>query len=496
MHQISNNSNRDWWYLLSFTFITILNYYLFLSSELLVKIYAAGLPATLGLSFFLYFRIKASEINFVTLLGLGHLLQFILFSLLLSPFYYYKQLYIQGDLLQVVPELILATLIGQVMLFIGYYSNKNKLSAKSVFSMEIRPRIVKLRGNLFLPFLIYIPIWIVRYILIVTGSYYHNVRSEFQFESSLFSPIAQISTLNGFIIAYFFILYFELKRNAHFEFNKIKILIFVILVLELVWALPSGSRETTLTVLIIPFIVFFKYYKKVPKKVFLIVSALIIFYIAFAKLYQAETIKSDTNPNSVNISNTSKLVQNSFYQLQEGSDILGYQFYLPFMSRMWDGISLSIILSRYDAIYDYENGNSYVGVFYFFIPRFLFPNKPISQLALNDWFPEIILHGSMPTTFIGESYINFGWVGIILVPLIVGFLIKYFDIFFIKRSSNIIWSALYLSLVYSILRLTVQPVRIWVSTLVYNIIFGFLLVLIFNKSQRSKTVKIYNPVIE
>ncbi len=481
-----NDSNRDWRYLLSFTLITIINYYLFAPSNRLIHIYAVGLPAALGLLLFLIPRIKSSEINFVVLLGIGHLIQFILFSIILAPFYYYKELYIQVDLFEFIPKVILATLLGQLLLFIGYYSNKSKVKLKSVFQNEIKPKIVSIEGHLILPLAIYIPIWIVRYVLISTGTYYHNVRSDFQFESSFFSPIAQISTLNIFVLAYLFILYYEAKKHSQKNVSKIKMILFLLMILEFAWSLPSGSREATLMLFILPFIVYYKHQVKIPKKSIVLLTSVILFFITFTKIYQAETVSSVINPNTITVSKTTTLVQQSFDQFEAGRNVLGYRFYLPFISRFWDGVSLSIVLSRFNDRYEYELGDTYFGLFYLFLPRFIFPDKPISQLALNDWFPEVIFHGSMPTTFIGESYINFGWVGIFLISLIVGYLIRYFDIFFIKRSQNIVWSALYFSLVYSIVRMTVQPVRIWVSTLVYSIFFGFVLVFFFNKSTYRK----------
>ncbi len=78
---------------------------------------------------------------------------------------------------------------------------------------------------------------------------------------------------------------------------------------------------------------------------------------------------------------------------------------------------------------DFMMGQSYFSVFYGFIPRFLWSDKPAISLGIfvkNEIFGLRGTLGGIPPTTPGEAFINFGWWGLI-VPIIYGFLLRKFE---------------------------------------------------------------------
>jgi hypothetical protein len=77
------------------------------------------------------------------------------------------------------------------------------------------------------------------------------------------------------------------------------------------------------------------------------------------------------------------------------------------------------------------NGYQLLGPILFFIPRSLWPNKPIGSgsfiATFNEW---IFTNVSMP--FIGEGVINFGLIGLIIFSIILGFILSSSDYLYIS----------------------------------------------------------------
>ena len=72
-------------------------------------------------------------------------------------------------------------------------------------------------------------------------------------------------------------------------------------------------------------------------------------------------------------------------------------------------------------------GTSYWKIFVTFVPRSVFPNKPVEPTARVKYeipTPSPAAHQTI--TFIGEAYWNFGWAGVVIVPFVLGWLTKRF----------------------------------------------------------------------
>ena len=112
---------------------------------------------------------------------------------------------------------------------------------------------------------------------------------------------------------------------------------------------------------------------------------------------------------------------------------IDYNFNLDYLASMnFDASQIFMATLKTKSI---TNGLQLLGTFLFFIPRFLWPGKPIGSGAYlvesNDgWFTNV----SMP--FFAEGYINFGFLGIIIFIILLGLSSKYFDLRYWKSYNH------------------------------------------------------------
>ncbi|MFX0137543.1 MAG: hypothetical protein ACFFDN_28150, partial [Candidatus Hodarchaeota archaeon] len=153
-----------------------------------------------------------------------------------------------------------AALLGQTMFFLGYEKIK-----KSLFF----PRVRIIEKSYFFLFLVLVPlltiIWIARFILLSSGSYYHIHRTDYQFTSPYYSVFAQLSEYGLiFIGALFLILFSENKKKRR---KKILIISIIVFILELVWRVPSGAVEPIVLTILAPLFAFIFIRRKIPTKI-------------------------------------------------------------------------------------------------------------------------------------------------------------------------------------------------------------------------------------
>ena len=106
----------------------------------------------------------------------------------------------------------------------------------------------------------------------------------------------------------------------------------------------------------------------------------------------------------------------------------------------------AFIYERFPSPWDYYYGETYLSVFVALIPRFIWPDKPVSlgaQLGLMKRFGyrgfdqslwEEAFMFSLSPSFVGEAYANFGFIGVIFLSLLLGIIAAYLD----KKIYNVI----------------------------------------------------------
>ena len=81
------------------------------------------------------------------------------------------------------------------------------------------------------------------------------------------------------------------------------------------------------------------------------------------------------------------------------------------------------IINYVDKHNDFKYGSGYLFIFSSFIPRTIWPNKPVnidSEVGIKIYGATSYGTGAVPPGLIAESYWNFGYLGILIIPFIVG----------------------------------------------------------------------------
>jgi oligosaccharide repeat unit polymerase len=81
------------------------------------------------------------------------------------------------------------------------------------------------------------------------------------------------------------------------------------------------------------------------------------------------------------------------------------------------------IMNYVDKHNDFKYGSGYLFIFSSFIPRAIWPNKPVNidtEVGMKVYNATSYGTGAVPPGLIAESYWNFGYLGILIIPFIVG----------------------------------------------------------------------------
>ena len=108
-----------------------------------------------------------------------------------------------------------------------------------------------------------------------------------------------------------------------------------------------------------------------------------------------------------------------------------------FLTANYDAHNMIVSAMHYTESFGYSWGRQLFGAMLFFVPRSIWPNKPIGSgaeviSALRQYsFTNI----SMP--LVGEAFINFGIVGVVLIGILVGTISKRIDKKYWENDSNL-----------------------------------------------------------
>lgn len=151
-------------------------------------------------------------------------------------------------------------------------------------------------------------------------------------------------------------------------------------------------------------------------------SYLFIFIIFFILFPLSSLITNSYSPIFERIEDAGNLIS-------EGISIKYYENY--FNTLHYDAWSNMFATIEYVNQKNLSYGVQLLGGVFFFVPRILWPGKPIGSghMLANDFLiPQHHLWlSNISCPFISEGYINFGIVGIILFAVILAFMVKIFD---------------------------------------------------------------------
>ncbi len=152
---------------------------------------------------------------------------------------------------------------------------------------------------------------------------------------------------------------------------------------------------------------------------------------------------------------------------------------------------LAVIIHRVPQYIGYEN-TIWPNIVAGFVPRLLWPNKP--ALALGRYMVTVILglqsSSNAPLTNIGELYLNFGTLGVLLGMFILGILFRMVYTFLHSViSSRIIQGLLYLSVFPSMLFLSTGIAAFPAGILRTMLLMLLILWLFFRQSKKRQLPK-------
>ena len=98
-----------------------------------------------------------------------------------------------------------------------------------------------------------------------------------------------------------------------------------------------------------------------------------------------------------------------------------------FLTVNYDAHNMFISVRQYTQFFGFSYGRQLLGALLFFVPRTIWPGKPIGTgaMVISSLYRSSFTNVSMP--LIGEAYVNFGVIGIVLFALAIGTASSYLD---------------------------------------------------------------------
>ena len=250
---------------------------------------------------------------------------------------------------------------------------------------------------------IYIIIWLIRFGSLYTGSYWHSFATlEIIERRASFSNITSLMALFTTTVAPIFWFIFSMAYFARYKTNKKFKFIFKVLVLaEMIFYFPSGSKYAMLVPFMGYFLAAFFLNQKVRKQ-FVVFSIILILSLPIYAMFRLTNIMGTGTFEEMrfnNIAAQNGYLYASFYALFDRAD--AFSAYFIFVEK----------------VQEFWHGKTYLPHLYAPIPRLIWPQKPIAT-DVNELGREYGLIGAADMTTspgIGkwaEAYLNFGFVGL------------------------------------------------------------------------------------
>src|ERR1043166_3576675 len=170
-----------------------------------LRTYLTVVPGILGL--WLYVKSKyrsGAELAFDSLTTICVIAQFLIPSLyLVTADLRGMTAVLMNDYLDLLPDAAVLAILSQSAFFVGYELNARKSLSRSSHALEARAPLLKIEPlgyfKLIFPFICVV--WISRFLLVRTGSYYHLSHTDFMFDSPMYSSLAQINKYGLYLLA-------------------------------------------------------------------------------------------------------------------------------------------------------------------------------------------------------------------------------------------------------------------------------------------------------
>ncbi len=381
---------------------------------------------------------------------IGHLMQFVIPPIVFATGFFDSLMYNHMQRVQIfIPEMLFAVLVAQTLFNLPFCilpSCRHELSDKTTKKFP-----------LFILF-VAIGVWISRVLLVATGSYFHYIPGlNFVNTSVLYSPLAIISTLGRIVLIFMSVKLFRETKKHNTIFTALYIFT------EVCWHLFSGKRMELFMALLCILFAYIYVRKRIPVipvicfiLVLLIGSPLIVYY--------RQSVRNKHSQDS----NVFVTVLATAFEEMVNSDVKKSLHIL--LDRLNDGQYMAGCIKAVPKKISFVQGKTYKNILWIPVPRVLYHQRPAFQL---NYYTMILGsppgYTSAPITAVGEAYINFGWLGIPVVFLILGTIYRAFENIFGQNLSSS-QAAVLLFFCVMIIGMTVEPAAVQLSWMVKIII--------------------------
>jgi len=285
--------------------------------------------------------------------------------------------------------------------------------------------------------------WITRLYIIANNGYFQMDRTtQGDLEGNFYAAIRLLEVFPLHVVFILSIHYWSsVASRSNFSWGN---LLLLSVLLELVYWLPTGRKEETIYVLLMPALIRYLFVHRLPSRSSIILSIVFIgaiFPFAFYYRYAMEMV--GTSGESLLTVVTESVISAGSTGIAD--DVSAIQVIFGRLSLI-EPVAACIRLINQDIL-KMSFGSSYSDVLYSLVPRFIWDTKPVLSYG-NDFgyaagFLGTDMSTSISVTYIGESFLNFGWGGwIVGLPIGLFFGWIYNQIHISNRAQT--WCLLYI----------------------------------------------------
>lgn len=420
--------------IISFGLASVLFFYGFSSFQVL-RTWLTSLSGLAIIWFYIWYRYNG---NILIQLNILMALSFSFFNLIPSlylslriPFFSRLDRWDLSDTYALVNVL---TTLGTLSMLIGYELIKQ--NQYIVLQRSTNIILSKVQVNIILA-IICVPAWLARSFLVVMGGYYRGFK-DLGFLTGRWASVANLISSYGLLVP--IILWLLSKRD-----HRWRLWAWIATIAEFTWVIPSGARIEIIQVALAVIFVVWWCNQRPPVTLTAILVLLTAMTMPIMGQYRL-TIGRFSSQDRVSITATIAAYEAAQEKIERevADSQLMYSIDESFR-RFYDGSFFAYILKYYHQTYNFEYGETYIARLPFvLLPYFVFPDRPIMQTPLNNWFPHLIAVGHTPVTFLGEAYINFGHAAICVIPFLLGVILAIWDNLWLKYMDNVFFVAIYL----------------------------------------------------
>lgn len=358
----------------------------------------------------------------------------------------------------------LVTTIGAIALLVGYsLVNKRPIAGKTYKTRHIIN--MTMTNSVVFLFFFAIIAWTSRIIMLMSGVYYY-INADYSFMGGRwYSVLGQISYYGLMLPMMLWLLSNQNKRWLLWGW--------IFTILELAWVIPTGGRQYIIQVCLSLILVKINNLREIPWVKILLIGVVIL--IAFPILGQLRyTSGKYLDINEFNLGTAQyQAFKEATEVVKESDSVLIAIDYI--ISRFYDGQFLGYLLKNYRHDYEWEYGKTYSERLpYILMPNFINPDRPIMQVPLGQWY-QLIAGGSQPTTYLGEAYINFGYIGIVSMAFVLGVILGLFENLFRKFSGYTLFTAAYLFFLVTFIYKVSTSLAVWLADIRNIVLFVIIL---------------------